>query len=117
MADFFGSYAAIQLDSVSKRYGQRPVVDSVSLSVGEGERFALLGHNGAGKTTLIKLMLGLCQPTRGRVTVRDAPAANSGVANIGYLPESVAFQDAMTGSEVLRFYARLKHQDRKHCEQ
>ena len=79
---------AIQLRGASKLYADHLVVDHVDLSVYEGERFGLLGHNGAGKTTLIKLMLGLCQATKGEVLVQGQKisGANSGKSNIGYLP-------------------------------
>ena len=111
--------AVIQLRGVSKRYADRWVVDQVDLSIHAGERFALLGHNGAGKTTLIKLILGLCQPTQGEIVVqgRDRRAAGSRGMNIGFLPESVAFDDSMSGREMLRFYASLKQQSAKTCDE
>jgi Cu-processing system ATP-binding protein len=78
-----------------------------------GETVALVGHNGAGKTTLIKLMLGLIRPSEGSVRVLgDDPAAGEfeGRRAIGYLPENVSFNAALTGRETLTFYARLKGQ-------
>ncbi len=104
---------------VSKYYADRPVVDRVDLSVYAGESFALLGHNGAGKTTLIKLMLGLCRPTRGEILVqgRKITGAGSGSVNVGYLPENVSFHDSMSGREVIRFYARLKRRSNKECDE
>ncbi|MGC2857752.1 ABC transporter ATP-binding protein [Novispirillum sp. DQ9] len=98
---------AVILDTVRKTYGRTTVLHDVSLRLAEGERLALLGHNGAGKTTMMKLMLGLIRPDGGRVTVlgRDPVAMRP---SVGFLPESVAFHDAMTGREVIAFYARLK---------
>ena len=55
--------AAIQLETVSKRYGDQAALSDVTLAAAQGERLALLGHNGAGKTTLIKLLLGLTRPS------------------------------------------------------
>ena len=103
---------AIALRGLTKRYGDRRVLQSIDLEVEAGESLALLGHNGAGKTTLIKLILGLTQPSAGSrevlgcdVESRDFVALRR---SIGFLPESIALYDAMTGLEVLRFFARLK---------
>ena len=102
----------IELESLSKHYGALRAVDDLTLDVAPGECLALLGHNGAGKTTLMKLMLGLTRPTSGRARVLGVdPAGTAAVARraaIGFLPENVAFHDAMTGREVLNFYLRLK---------
>ena len=110
----------IDLQSVSKSYGNETVVSDVSFNVQPGECVVLVGHNGAGKTTLMKLMLGLTRPTRGTVEVLGGnPALSTAVAQhktLGYLPESVAFYEAMTGSEVLAFYARLKGVSNKECK-
>jgi Cu-processing system ATP-binding protein len=104
---------------VGKRYGELIAVTEVSLEVAAGERLALLGHNGAGKTTLMKLMLGLIRPTAGRVRVLGVdPVSGKGARSrreIGFLPEHVAFDDAMSGLELVRFYARLKGSGRAQC--
>jgi Cu-processing system ATP-binding protein len=101
----------VELEHVVKRYGTIAAVDDVSLKLEPGETVALIGHNGAGKTTLFKLMLGLSRPTSGHIRVLgDDPAAGEFTARkrLGYLPESVSFNGALTGREVLSFYARLK---------
>jgi Cu-processing system ATP-binding protein len=104
--------ASIELDGVGKRYGDHEVLHAVTLAVGRAECVALLGHNGAGKTTLMKLLLGLTRPSAGRIRVNGADPTHlrgRGLgADIGFLPENVMFNTAMTGHEVLRFYARLK---------
>ncbi len=103
---------AIDLHSVSKSYGQKPVVQNVNLQVRTGERMVMIGHNGAGKTTLMKLMLGLTRPSEGQVRVLGtdpAASASSQRQTLGYVPESVAFHGAMKGREVLAFYAQLKN--------
>lgn len=106
--------AVVELHEVSKRFGQQLAVDRVSLSIDPGERVALLGHNGAGKTTLMKLMLGLSRPSGGAIQVLGGGGAQ-GRRELGFLPENVAFDDAMTGLELMRFYARLKHARRRQC--
>jgi Cu-processing system ATP-binding protein len=111
---------AVSLDSVSKTYASETVVSDVSLDIQAGECVVLVGHNGAGKTTLMKLMLGLTRPTRGSVEILGAnPAFSSSVAqhkSLGYLPESVAFYEAMSGREILAFYARLKSVAASECD-
>ncbi|PWS36054.1 ABC transporter ATP-binding protein [Falsiroseomonas bella] len=102
---------AVQLERVAKRYGAVEAVRDVSFSLPQGGRVALVGHNGAGKTTLMKLMLGLARPSAGRLLVlgRDpSEGAAETRRRIGWLPESVTFNGALTGREILRFFARLK---------
>jgi Cu-processing system ATP-binding protein len=101
----------VELKSVARHYGRVKAVDGVSFSAAPGEVVALVGHNGAGKTTLIKLMLGLARPTAGTVAVLGQDPAAGDVAvrrRLGYLPETVSFNPALTGRETLRFYVRLK---------
>lgn len=110
----------INLQSVHKRYGSETVLTDVNLNIQSGECIVLVGHNGAGKTSLMKLMLGLTRPSSGSVEVLGGnPAISSAVAQrkaLGYLPESVAFYEAMTGAEVLAFYARLKGASTLECK-
>lgn len=107
--------ATLQFDGACKSYGGETVLDDVSLTVDEGSVVALVGHNGAGKTTMMKLLLGLIKPSRGVVRVLGldpgGPEGATAKRNLGFLPETVAFQQAMTGLEVLNFYARLKQAD------
>jgi len=101
-----------ELNGVTKRYGRVSAIEGVDLDLRAGEALALVGHNGAGKTTLVKLVLGLIAPTAGRVAVFGRDPAGAGAAglreSLGFLPENVAFHGAMTGRELLGFYARLK---------
>lgn len=103
----------VRIAGVTKRYGRIEAVTDVSFDLGNGQRVALIGHNGAGKTTLMKLMLGLIRPTRGSIQVLgDNPAAGqfAGRRHLGYLPENVSFDAALTGRETQAFYARLKRE-------
>ncbi|MCA9542685.1 MAG: ATP-binding cassette domain-containing protein, partial [Myxococcales bacterium] len=104
--------AVVAIEDAVKRYGALEALGGVTLALEPGETVALIGHNGAGKTTLMKLALGLIRPEEGVIRVFGAnPAGHSGAEirrRIGFLPESVAFHGAMTGREVLAFYARLK---------
>lgn len=105
--------ATVQIGNVTKHYGRIAAVTDVSFALGEGEMVALIGHNGAGKTTLMKLMLGLIRPTAGSILVLgDNPAAGqfAGRRHLGYLPENVSFDAALTGRETQSFYAQLKRE-------
>ncbi len=110
----------IALNSVYKKYASETVLRDINFNVQPGECIVLVGHNGAGKTSLMKLMLGLTKPTSGNVQVLGKdPAFSASVAQglaLGYLPESVAFYEAMTGREVLSFYAQLKSSSKSECE-
>lgn len=104
--------AIAQWDGVTKRYGNVVAVQDVTLALHPGEATALVGHNGAGKTTLIKLLLGLIRPDEGAVRVSGMDPAGAHGADarraLGFLPENVAFHGAMTGNELMSFYAGLK---------
>ena len=87
----------------------------LNLEIAPGEIYGLLGPNGSGKSTTLKIILGLIQPTRGSVCIfgRD----NSTVAvrrDLGFLPENAYFHKFLTGTETLRFHARLS--GLKSCE-
>jgi ABC-type multidrug transport system ATPase subunit len=106
----------IRFDSVVKQYGAHRAVDGLSLEVAGGEVVALIGPNGSGKTTSLKAAAGLLRPTAGRVLVGDPgrsvlePAARGGLS---FLPQKVAFPDALTGGEVLELYRRLRRVPRE----
>ena len=99
---------AIELEGVTKRYGARAALDAVNLTLEEGGALGLLGPNGAGKTTTLRLLLGFCRPTRGRVRLRGHdpmdPDARTG---LGYLPERLAVPGRTKVRGFLRLHARL----------
>lgn len=100
----------IQLEHLTKKYGQVVAVDDLNLEVRTGEIFAFIGPNGAGKTTTVKLITGLLQPTAGRVLIngRDISAdAFQAKTLLGYIPDQPFTYDKLTGREFLRFIAQL----------
>jgi Cu-processing system ATP-binding protein len=105
---------AIELERLTKRYGELAALDDVTAGVPRGRVIGLLGHNGAGKSTLIKLVLGLIAPTGGRLSVLgESPwRAHRLRQRIGYLPENAAFHPNLTGRELLDYLARLKRAGR-----
>ncbi len=100
----------IETRALTKRYGDRTVVDRLDLQVAAGEVYGLLGPNGAGKTTTILMLLGLSEPSGGqaRVAGLDPTRDPIGVKSIvGYLPDNVGFYERLTGRENLTYTARL----------
>jgi ABC-2 type transport system ATP-binding protein len=84
------------------------VLDKLTLTVNKGETYGLLGLNGAGKTTTLKLLLGLCRPTSGKVTVLGAPPGSRRVlSRIGFLPENPYFYSHLTARECLDLISSL----------
>jgi ABC-2 type transport system ATP-binding protein len=101
----------IEVDQLTKRYGDRTAVRDVSFTVQKGEIVGFLGPNGAGKTTTLRMITGFLQPTAGRVSIDGIDAFAEPVrarSKIGYLPEGVPLYPEMRVSEYLRFRARLK---------
>jgi len=100
----------IEIEDLVKKYGERVVVDRVTLSVQEGELFGLLGPNGAGKTTILSILSTLLEPDAGRVTigghdvVREAYRVKS---LIGYVPQELALFPALSARDNLAFFGRI----------
>jgi len=100
----------IQLENLTKKYDDLYAVKNLSLSIKKGEIFGLLGPNGAGKTTTILMILGLSEPTSGKVTVCGIDSTRNPIGvkkRVGYLPDNVGFYGNMTGLENLVYTAEL----------
>lgn len=101
---------AIEIEDLVVRYGDRQVIDHLSLNVGAGEVYGLLGGNGAGKSTTLQTILGFVSPTSGRVRVVGVdPAAEPGLVRraIAYIPENVALYDHLSARENVDYFLRL----------
>jgi heme exporter protein A len=102
--------AAIELDGLERRYGERVALAGVSARVEQGQTLAVLGGNGAGKTTLLRVLAGLLRPHGGAVRVLDAdlPAERWKLpGKVGYLGHDPLLYRDLTGRENLRYHARL----------
>lgn len=100
----------LQIDRLSKRFGDETVLSDISFTVSAGTIHALIGPNGSGKTTLTKIVAGLLQPTAGAVLVNGADTvldAQSAKQVIGYIPDNPEAWGKMTGREFLHFIGAL----------
>lgn len=101
---------AIELEGVTKSYGERRALDGLTLSVPKGIVFGFLGPNGAGKTTTINVLLGLLRPDRGSVRVLELDPSHQADAirsRVGVLLDETGLYQQLTTYENLEFYARV----------
>lgn len=101
---------AIEIDRVTKRYGDVVALDSVSFSVPERSLFGLIGPDGAGKTTLYRILTTLLSPDSGTATVSGLDSVKDFRqirASIGYMPERFSLYPDLTVNENLQFFASL----------
>jgi ABC-2 type transport system ATP-binding protein len=102
--------SVVETKNLTKRYREKLAVNSLNLTVEEGEVFGFLGPNGAGKTTTILMLLGLTEPTSGVVSVCGFNPTRQSLEvkrRVGYLPESPGFYDDISAKENLLYMARL----------
>jgi ABC-2 type transport system ATP-binding protein len=105
-----GDEAIIETEGLTKVYRGEVAVDGLTFCVREGEVFGFLGPNGAGKTTAFLMLLGLTEPTGGRVRVLGVDPTRHPIrvkGMIGYLPENTGFYSDLDGEQTLRFVAAL----------
>ncbi len=106
--------SVIVADQLTKHYGNRVAVDSVSFEVGKGEVLGLLGPNGSGKSTILRMLTGYLHPTSGRARIAGFDVTEQGLEarrRIGYVPEDVPLYPGMRVDEFLEFMGRLKGLD------
>jgi len=101
---------AVLVDDLVVRFGELEAVGGVSFAVSHGEVFGLLGPNGAGKTTTIRVLTTLLPPTEGRALVAGYDVRGQSLevrASIGYIPQAISVDGALTAYENLDFYGRV----------
>ena len=101
---------AIEVEGLVKRYGDKVVVDHVSMAVKTGEIAGFLGPNGSGKTTTIRMMCGLLTPDEGHGTVLGLDLKRQALAikrEVGYMTQKFSFYEDLSIEENLMFVARL----------
>jgi ABC-2 type transport system ATP-binding protein len=100
----------IELERIVKKFGDLVAVDELSLAVGRGEFFAVLGPNAAGKTTTIKILTGLIQPTSGHARVAGFDVQTHPVEvrrRMAYVPDFPFLYDKLTPWEFIRFTGQM----------
>lgn len=100
----------LSAQNLTKKYGEQTALNSLNLTIKEGEIFALLGQNGAGKTTTINLFLGFIEPTSGSVEINNISVVENALETkkyVAYIPETVMLYPNLTGLENLQFFSSL----------
>lgn len=101
----------IEVKNLSKFYGSTKAVNDVSLSIGKGELFGLLGPNGSGKTTMIKMLTGQIKPTSGSLKVHGVDVLEDPIRVrelVGVVPEQETPPSFLTAEEYLYFVAKIR---------
>ena len=102
------SAAALEVDRVSKYYGDFPALRNIQLSIAPGSTVALLGRNGAGKTTLLRIVAGLSKASEGSVRIQDADVREQTTRRrIGVLGHGISLYDELSATENLVLFANL----------
>jgi len=110
--------ATIEVQGLTKAYGDTLANDDLEFSIERGEIFGYLGPNGSGKSTTIRQLMGFQSPTAGTATlfgadIRDQDALREVKSRIGFLPGEPAFNGSVTGEVFLDYQARLKGDSRR----
>ncbi len=102
----------IRVTNLQKQFGKLKAVDDISFQINEGEIFGLLGPNGAGKTTTVKMIVGMLKPDDGHIEINGIDALAHPLqakSDLGYVPESSALYENLTGREHLEMVCNLHH--------
>ncbi len=99
---------AVELEKVTKRFGDHTAVDNIDLSVPKGAIYGFIGPNGSGKTTTLRMILRILLPEQGEVRVLGKKHDRAADDRVGYLPEERGLYRKMKVGETIRFHAALK---------
>src|SRR5690348_2086163 len=100
----------IHLDRLSKSFGTQMAVDSLSFDIPAGQIVGFLGPNGAGKSTTLKMLTGMIEPTEGKASICGFDLRQQPIEvkrRVGFVPESGAVFESLTGLEYLEMIAAL----------
>ena len=95
----------LKLDSISKSFDEKPVLQNISLEIEEGERFSLLGQSGCGKSTLLRLIAGFESPDQGKIWIQGKEVSSLPVEKrpVGLIFQNYALFPHLTVNENLAF--------------
>src|ERR687894_3052185 len=97
----------LELDRLTRRFGEVVALDDLTFSVAPGRMFGFVGPNGAGKTTAMRIVLGVLDPDGGAVRWNGAPVDAATRARFGYMPEERGLYPKMRVRDELIYFARL----------
>ncbi|MGD1856981.1 MAG: ABC transporter ATP-binding protein [Leptolyngbyaceae cyanobacterium] len=97
----------LDIENLSKTFGQRQVLRNLTLKLPPGEVYGLLGPNGAGKTTTINLLCGLLRPDTGQVLISGEPVSDKTKSYLGIMPQQNLLYQSLTCWENLSFFAKI----------
>ncbi len=103
--------AIIEVDNLTKRYGNKRGIDNIRFQIEEGEVFGFLGPNGAGKTTTIRILMALLRADTGTARIAGMDVWKQSVAIkrlVGYLPGELALDPNLTGGQILEYFGHLR---------
>lgn len=103
----------LKIENITKYYGEHLAVDHLSFEVKDGEIFGLLGANGAGKTTTFRMIMGLLEPTEGKITLDGKKIDYSVTDKIGFVTEERSLMTKMTVVDQILYYGILKGMQEK----
>jgi ABC-2 type transport system ATP-binding protein len=109
----------IKVENLSRQYGTLWAVKDLSFEIADGQVYGLLGPNGAGKSTTVKIMVGMLAATTGEITINGLNIKTDGnaiKANLGFVPESCALYENLTGREHLEMVCNLHHLPQENIE-
>ncbi|ALM74720.1 ABC transporter ATP-binding protein [Thermococcus barophilus] len=101
----------IEVENLTKKFGNKIAVDGISFHVHDGEIYGLLGPNGSGKSTTMKILAGILKPTTGKVLVEGINVAKNPIEVkkiVGYVPETPILYESLTPSELFNFVGSIR---------
>ena len=107
----------VSIENFTMCFGDKKVIDNLSFEVLQGEVFGFLGSNGSGKTTTLRALLGLYQPTGGKLLINGAPYKVDGDVSLGYLPEERGLYKKEKVLDVMMYFGELKGMTREDAKQ